>query len=55
METRAAFDSRLEHGLAAIDEEGSISDECSALLLLLLLLQLELDSALGRLVVRGYA
>ena len=51
METRAAFDSRLEHGLAAIDEEGSISDECSALLLL----QLELDSALGRLVVRGYA
>ena len=53
METRAAFDSRLEHGLAAIDEEGSISDECSALLLLLL--QLELDSALGRLVVRGYA
>ena len=53
METRAAFDFRLEHGLAAIDEEGSISDECSALLLLL---QLELDSALGRLVVvRGYA
>ena len=49
METRAAFDFRLEHGLAAIDEEGSISDECSTLQYTALLLQIELDTALGRL------